>query len=283
MFYYVNLECIKSIQLTPVVTKTPETRIFPIDSEMFEIHFCTIQQKLTSYEIYLHFPGQKTEFLTNPTPVSTFALCIETDRHFCKEFKPDSSFRLLRKDNFVLPNHIKISFDNLFEMNFLFSSIQEKLKHGIHDIESVKYIVRKINHASWKLLSFGNYSFLYVLNALDYIDKHHKEKMTIQTIADRCLLTPNYLSRLFQEITGRTVKEIIDIARASSAREDLFYSNKTLPKLAVENGFSTRTSMTKIFQFLFEMSPEECKKFDRDTRLTPLPYEHCMMDLLFRN
>ncbi len=283
MFYYVNLERIKSIKLTPVITKTPETRIFPVDSEMLEIHFCTFQTTPVHYEIYLHFPGRKTEISENQSSALTFALCIQTEQNFCKEFYSNSSFRLLRKDNFILPDYIKISFEDSFEMSFLFSSIREKLKCGINDVDSIKFILKKLNRTSWKMLSFGNYSFSYVLNALDYIDKHHKEKMTIQTIADRCLVTPNYLSRLFQEITGRTVKEVLDIARASSAREALFHSNQSLPKLAVANGFSTGTSMRKIFQFLFKMSPEECKIFDRTTRSTPLLYENCMMDLLFRN
>ncbi len=283
MFYYVNSERMKSVALTSFVTKTPETRIFPIESELFEIHFCMIQSKPIYYEIYLHFPGQKTDFITNSVPVSTYVLCIEPERNFCKEWKPDSSFRLLRKGNFVLPDYIKLSLDDLFEINLLFSSIKEKSKCEINDMDSIQSILKRLNHASWKTLSFGNYSFSYVLNALNYIEKHHKEKVSIQTIADRCLVTPNYLSRLFQETTGRTIKNVIDIARASSAREELFHFNKSMSKLAFANGFSTVTSMKKIFHSLFEMSPEECKTFDKATRMTPLPHEDCMMDLFFKN
>lgn len=283
MFYYVNLDCIKSVQLTPVITKTPETRLFPVESNVFEIHFCTVDPKFSSCEIYLHFPGQQTNFSTNGTPLLTYALCIETEEDFCQKFKPDSSFRLLRKGNFILPDSIKVSDEDLLVMNHLFSSVREKMKYGIHDIESVKYILRKINHASWNTMGFGNYSFIYVINSLEYIKKHHKEKMTIQTVADRSLLTPNYLSRLFQETTGRTVKNVIDIVRASHAREELFYSNQSIPKLAVANGFSTGNSMRKIFDSLFKMSPEECQKLDRATRSTPLPCEFSMMNLFFKN
>jgi len=283
LLYRVNLNRIQSVKFAPFVTKEPETRIFPIDMNIFEIHFCLIDYKQSIYELHLHFPGKTMKYPRESSPMLSFILCAEVEDGFHKIFKRDSSFQIFGEGNFVLPDVITVPFEDLFEMNYLFSSIREKLKYGISDIESLKYILRKINHTSWEMLACASYSYFYVIDSFEYIYKNYKEKINVLSLAEEFLLSPNYLNRLYREITGKSIKEVIDIVRASSAREELFYSNKSLPQLALSNGFSTRKSMVKIFHYLFQMSPEECRSLDRNTRISPLPFENCMMELLFKN
>lgn len=282
MFYRINLDKINGIRFTATVTKYPKTRIFQHPSSLFEIHLIETEPLIDEIHVLSFFPGCTPDF-QNSKPKRTIALCLQTDENIAQPFSYHESFRMFRQQDFIVPDSIKVPENQHFEIKFLFSSVWRYFQFGYFDFDSVKHILYKLNYFSWDDMTKGNLASISVINSIRYIMDHYNEKIKIQQLAERVLLTPNHLSRLFQETTGRTVKEIIDIVRAAHAREELFYTKKSYPKLATDNGFSTHASMKKIFQSLFSFNPEECRNYDRKTRSSSLPYENCMLSLLFRN
>ena len=282
MFYRVDLNKINGIFLATITKKYPKTRIFQHPPSLLELHLVETEPLIDELSVISFFPGETPDCL-NIRPLRSMVLCIQTENNFAQLFRYDDSFHMLRKNDFIVPDFVKIPRNQYFEVKFLFSSVWRHFQLGYFDFDSVKHILYKLNYLSWDNMVNGSLPSLSVLNTIHYIMEHYNEKIVIQFLADRVSLTPNHLSRLFRETTGRTVKEIIDIVRASHAREELFYTTKTYPRLAEENGFSTHASMKKIFRTLFSMEPEECRYYDRKTRSSSLPYENCMLSSLFRD
>ncbi len=58
-----------------------------------------------------------------------------------------------------------------------------------------------------------------IKNAIDYIQEHYHESITLKTLADLVYVSPNYLSRIFKEETGENFVEWLNKFRIEKAKE----------------------------------------------------------------
>jgi len=90
---------------------------------------------------------------------------------------------------------------------------------------------------------------------LGYIDKHIKEELNVEKLAERAGFSPYYFCRIFQCGVGASIMEYVRNRRLAYAASELNSGNKIL-NIAVEYGFETHSGFSKAFRRYFGCPPE---------------------------
>ena len=105
---------------------------------------------------------------------------------------------------------------------------------------------------------------VYVINRLQYItqyiNNHYKEELNLDDIAKNCNISKEYLARFFKKQMEITVDTYINNVRSQHAHQDLLNSNKTLTKIAANNGFSGVRTMNRAFKKFYGKSASEYRQ-----------------------
>lgn len=105
----------------------------------------------------------------------------------------------------------------------------------------------------------NNNHFL-VENTITYINKHFNEKINLQALADINYVTPNYLSRLFKQITGINLFEYIQTIRFNHAKKLLTETNEPISQVAEKCGFGDANYFSYTFKKSESVSPLQYRK-----------------------
>lgn len=115
-----------------------------------------------------------------------------------------------------------------------------------------QFITRKISHHQ-------------ILNRLEeflsnYFRKDNTDQKglpTVQVIADSLHISPNYLSRLLQLLTGKSTRQFIQDKVIDLAKEKLSTTDLSVSEIAYELGFEYPQSFSKLFKVKTNLSPLE--------------------------
>lgn len=88
----------------------------------------------------------------------------------------------------------------------------------------------------------------------------HKGLPTVQHIADRLHLSPNYLSGLLKVHTGQSTQQHIHDKLIEKAKEKLSTTELTVSEIAYELGFEHPQSFSKLFKTKTSLSPLEFRQ-----------------------
>lgn len=86
-----------------------------------------------------------------------------------------------------------------------------------------------------------------VNQALDYIENHLKEEITIADIAHAVSISPYYFQKGFSRLCGFSVSDYIKKRRLTLAANELILTNKRIIEIALEYGYDSPDSFTKAF------------------------------------
>ncbi|MBR4515326.1 MAG: helix-turn-helix transcriptional regulator [Lachnospiraceae bacterium] len=118
-----------------------------------------------------------------------------------------------------------------------------------------------------KRLKKKNAISIHVRNAIDYIYDHLHEPITLQELAEREGLNPNYFSKLFAKETGSTAKAYILNAKITTAKNMLLYSGQSLSNISLSLGFSSQSAFTAAFKAGTGMTPGQFRNTGNYTEL----------------
>ena len=93
-----------------------------------------------------------------------------------------------------------------------------------------------------------------------YLDKHFKEDLSLETLAERFYMNPTYLSRIFRRGTGMTYSEYLTRCRIREAVFLLNHTEKKIMEIATETGFHSDNHFCKIFRKHMGVSPKQFRK-----------------------
>lgn len=99
-----------------------------------------------------------------------------------------------------------------------------------------------------------------VQNAIDYIEDHLSEPLELQHIAGVAFMSVPNLYRAFYALTGHPIKVYIRKRRISLSSWYLRYTDKPIIDIAIECGFDSYQTFTKIFKKLVGMTPGSYRK-----------------------
>jgi two-component system, response regulator YesN len=90
-----------------------------------------------------------------------------------------------------------------------------------------------------------------------YTEQHLSGDLSLTRFADLLHFHPFYLSRLFKQVTGKSLTEYVTGVKAEKAKELLKESNFKINEIAVTLGFETASYFTRFFKKFTGQTPQE--------------------------
>ena len=175
------------------------------------------------------------------------------------------------KDN--IPNYENIEFgdvENLAQRKEILSCIYSMIAATFSDDEYVSINIKgKVLELIYLLLKYAkkesaipcidttNKKHQNIDEIVKYIDEHYAQDLSVSEIAERFCFSYGYVSKLFRNNLGVTVKEYIMSVRLKKSISDLLYTNLSITEIVEKNGFANNKSFYKEFQNAYKMSPSK--------------------------
>ncbi len=130
---------------------------------------------------------------------------------------------------------------------------EEKLRN-IHREVVLEYAsrMRKIN--SRRRVS------IHIIKALDYIDAHLCERISITDVSEYLELDRTYFGKLFTKEIGVNFSEYVRRRKTDSAENMLLYSEKNIGEISDFLGFASPSRFSEIFRKYKGMTPTEFRQ-----------------------
>ncbi|AGA57728.1 MAG: AraC family transcriptional regulator [Thermobacillus sp.] len=109
-----------------------------------------------------------------------------------------------------------------------------------------------------------------ILKALDYIDKHLDEPLSIDRLAQSVGWTHEHFSRSFVRYTGRTPREMIIQRRIERACQLLLYEERSVKNVAYAVGFTDENYFCRVFKNVKGITATKYRKKYYDPRYSEL-------------
>ena len=99
-----------------------------------------------------------------------------------------------------------------------------------------------------------------ISQAIEYIENHITEKMTVEDIAKKVNISPFYFQRGFRFLCGFTVMEYIRNRRLALAGNELAAGETKVIDIALKYGYDSPDSFTKAFNRFHGITPSMARK-----------------------
>lgn len=119
-----------------------------------------------------------------------------------------------------------------------------------------------------------------IASTVNYINNNFQQELSLETLAKRAHISIHYLSRLFKKELGIGFLHYINDKRLEAALNDLMYTNDTVLKIALQNGFANANAFTHAFKNKYGEAPSQFKQhLHQKTKLTPAKAHYQLLDL----
>ena len=99
-----------------------------------------------------------------------------------------------------------------------------------------------------------------IKNAIEFIQKHPKENLSLQSIADNAGFSLTYFDALFRKHTGYSPVEYARIYKLTRAALELRRTDKTVLDIAIAFGYESPESFTRAFKTFYSLPPSEYRE-----------------------
>ena len=137
--------------------------------------------------------------------------------------------------------------------------------------EMIEYLLREILLFSFRIKYEGNAAHISAKNLIGsetekirtvnrvagYLADHYQESSSLDELASRFFTNKFYLTRIFKQVTGFTIREYLHIQRVQKAQEFLRSSLLPITEIALLVGFENVSYFEKIFRRYCMQSPRE--------------------------
>lgn len=96
-----------------------------------------------------------------------------------------------------------------------------------------------------------------IVDALLYIDENYRNHIDLVKLADLTHLSPNYFSRVFNNVMSTSVSNYINRKRIIYAYQLLDTTQMIISEIALKAGFNDISHFNKVFKSFTHMSPKE--------------------------
>ena len=143
--------------------------------------------------------------------------------------------------------------------------------------EMIEYLLREILLFSFRIKSENNAAHISARNLIGsetekirtvnrvagYLADHYQENSSLDELASRFFTNKFYLTRIFKQVTGFTIREYLHIQRVQKAQEFLRSSLLPITEIALMVGFENVSYFEKIFRRYCMQSPREYRVSQR--------------------
>lgn len=119
-----------------------------------------------------------------------------------------------------------------------------------------------------KKISKSEKSFPPIINKItEYVKRNLEKKLTVSSIANKFGYNPDYLSRVFYNATGITLKEHIIDTKLKEAKNYLLTTDLPLKQIAGKLGFEDENLFIKFFSYHEKQAPTACRNSYFNSRI----------------
>ncbi|WP_237179056.1 AraC family transcriptional regulator [Paenibacillus sp. MMS18-CY102] len=93
-----------------------------------------------------------------------------------------------------------------------------------------------------------------------YIDAHYRDRLAVEELASLVGLSRYHFSRLFKQITDKSLVEYINLVRINKAESLLRATSMTISQVALETGFNDIYYFSRTFKRLKRMPPTQWRQ-----------------------
>lgn len=171
--------------------------------------------------------------------------------------------RVLRHEVSIAPNainSIKYKF-NIFD--FLFEAMYRKVNGYEFDVIGSLYILYGCIYRNNLYKSTPNAKKSAEINsakfkkAIDYIETHYADNITLNDMADAVGMSPKYFCRYFKNMSGKTPIGYLNYYRIERACEQMSTYDISVTEVAFSNGFNDISYFIKIFKEQKGVTPKQ--------------------------
>lgn len=148
-----------------------------------------------------------------------------------------------------------------FYIDSVSTELAIKIEHAKNESE-VHNIIKSIPMTYCDIVaskSLRQYSQL-IRNTINYIDINLKENLTLNYIAAKMCVNPNYLSSKFNKEVKQSIASYLNEARIKESLHLLKISNISVAEVAEEVGFNDVNYFSKVFKKVMGVSPTDYRK-----------------------
>lgn len=102
--------------------------------------------------------------------------------------------------------------------------------------------------------------FQKIKEALEYIDSHLDEPISLESISNQFHFSPYYFHRMFSVVVGKTIAAHIRDRRLLYACTRLAETDESVLNIALDSGYNSAQSFTRAFKGLYGVSPIEYRR-----------------------
>lgn len=124
-----------------------------------------------------------------------------------------------------------------------------------HLINNFNYLIFEKEELKEDINLFQRYHSIY-----KYISNNYNNNITLQDVADKTFLSPQYLSHEIKYATGYSFTDLINITRVEESIKLLLSSDKTISEISEEVGFSHIRYFNKNFKLQYKLTPLQFRK-----------------------
>lgn len=100
---------------------------------------------------------------------------------------------------------------------------------------------------------------------LSYVDEHYAEKIKLEDLVELVHINKYYICKIFQQCTGKTLLNYVNIVRVQKAVEKLITTNDPVTDIAFSVGFQDINYFSRIFKRVMNVSPTDIRRKYKQT------------------
>lgn len=168
-----------------------------------------------------------------------------------------------------ISHKLSLSHEENQKMQHIFRKFSQDSEFGddiLKNIAAIEVLTVVNKHFAEKNKDYtyhSEYENKTIVSALNFINQHYAENLSLESIAKSCFISVNELCRLFKKHMGTTVTKYVSSRRITEAKK-LLKNGESVSSVAEKCGFLDYTSFIRAFKRAVGISPGQYKKNDEE-------------------
>lgn len=132
---------------------------------------------------------------------------------------------------------------------------------NLSSVEDIRYFVTQyLVEIATLIRSMNTGPSIAIRKAISFILENYADRITLEDVARYACLSPNYLSQLFKQETGKSFLEYLTHCRVDAAKKLLVQSNLTISEIAFKLGYDMPSYFSEVFKKNQGLTPSQYRK-----------------------
>jgi AraC-like DNA-binding protein len=153
------------------------------------------------------------------------------------------------KNGFKLKKEHVDSIEKIFyQLSVIYSKKQEFWQIEFNALLSKLIVMIYRNYREYFPIQSINKAEKRVFDIQGFIDENFKKEISLESLSAQFYLNRYYLAHIFKEVTGFTIKQYILLKKIAFAKNELYFTDKSITEIALDTGFNSQSNFIRIFQ-----------------------------------